>query len=149
MRTRYEHTQTGYVIIFSLLLAGLVIYLVSVAVSPVPRGVFLVPTAILLICLALFYSLTVSIEDNHLKLRFGIGIIRKTFPLREIVSCEPVRNSWLCGWGIHYTPHGWLFNVSGLHAVQIRMKNGKSYRIGTDEPAALAKAIQEAIAERS
>jgi hypothetical protein len=36
-------------------------------------------------------------------------------------------------------------NVSGPHAVEIELKNGKKYRIGTDVPENLEKAIREFI----
>jgi len=36
-----------------------------------------------------------------------------------------------------------MYNVSGLDAVEIYMKNGKIYRIGTDEPETLCNFIQE------
>ncbi|MFH1253014.1 MAG: hypothetical protein V1664_01635 [Candidatus Uhrbacteria bacterium] len=58
-----------------------------------------------------------------------------------IKTTKAVRNSWYCGWGIRLTSHGWLFNVSGLSAVEITMKNGRSYRIGTDEPEKLTAVI--------
>ncbi len=40
---------------------------------------------------------------------------------------------------------GWLYNVSGTDAVELKMKNGKRYRIGTDVPGELAEAIRQAI----
>ncbi len=94
----------------------------------------------------LFASLTVEIDAEHLRIRFGIGLIRKRFPLDQIDTCRSVKNSWLYGWGIRLTPHGWLYNVSGLEAVELKMKSGKTYRIGTDEPAALTAALQAALA---
>ena len=69
----------------------------------------------------LFGSLTIEILDGELCCRFGIGLIRKRFPLRHVVAVETVRNSWIWGWGIRYTPHGWLFNVSGLDAVELTL----------------------------
>lgn len=90
----------------------------------------------------LFSSLTVCIEEGWLKWSFGPGLIRKKVPLADIESAEPVRNSWSCGWGIHYTPGGWLYNVSGMEAVRIVIKNGKRFRLGTDEPRELAEAIK-------
>ncbi len=51
------------------------------------------------------------------------------------------------GWGIRWTPNGWLYNVSGFYAVEIKMKTGKKYRIGTDAPNELEKAIKESIKE--
>jgi hypothetical protein len=97
------------------------------------------------ISLALFPSLSVVVEDDVLKLWFGPGVIRRTFPLRDIDFVEVVRNRWYWGWGIRWSPRGWLYNVSGLDAVELLVKNGKRYRIGTDDPQALAQAIQEGI----
>ncbi len=43
---------------------------------------------------------------------------------------------WYYGWGIRgwLWPKMWIYNVSGFDAVEIKLKNGKMYRIGTDEP---------------
>ena len=38
--------------------------------------------------------------------------------------------------------HGWLFNVSGVQAVEICLRSGRKYRMGTDEPERLADAIR-------
>jgi hypothetical protein len=54
-----------------------------------------------------------------------------------------VKNPWYYGWGIHLTPSGWLYNVSGFWAVELQMKNGKKYRIGTDDPEGLVQVIQD------
>jgi hypothetical protein len=67
-------------------------------------------------------------------LRFGIGVIRRRFPIAAIESARTVRNPWYCGWGIHRIRNGWLFNVSGFDAVELGMADGRRYRIGTDEP---------------
>lgn len=40
------------------------------------------------------------------------------------------------------TPHGWFYNVSGLSAVEIKLKTGIKYRIGTDVPQELEEAIR-------
>jgi hypothetical protein len=103
--------------------------------------------AMILITLALvsFATLTATVTDQALTIRLGIGLIRKRFPLAEIVSCRVVQNPWYYGWGIRYTPRGWLFSVSGLQAIELGMKNGKHYRIGTNQPDALAHAIEAAL----
>ncbi len=100
--------------------------------------------AILLLGLAavLFGSLTTEIRDGVLHCRFGPGLFHKRFPLCEIVTVEPVRNSWIWGWGIRYTPNGWLYNVSGLDAVELTLASGKMYRLGTDRPDELYRALR-------
>ena len=52
------------------------------------------------------------------------------------------------GWGIRLIPNGWLWNVSGLGAVELSLVNGQRFRIGTDEPEQLATAIQGALKKR-
>ena len=61
---------------------------------------------------------------------------------KKEIEAQPVTNKWYYGWGIKRTPHGWLFNVSGLQAVEITLRSAKKYRIGTDEPERLADAIR-------
>jgi len=38
----------------------------------------------------------------------------------------------------------WVYNVSGLEAVEVTLRSGKRFRIGTDEPEALLTALQRA-----
>ncbi|MDS4019691.1 MAG: hypothetical protein RKR03_04155 [Candidatus Competibacter sp.] len=139
---RYRHTQFGAVVVGSLAASALVLAGLGLANhDPVFTwgGPILMGSAALL-----FYNLTVEIDATHLTFRFGIGLIRKRVPLAEIVEAKPVRNSWWYGWGIHRTPHGWLYNVSGREAVEITLTSGKRLRLGTDEPRRLAQAIQAA-----
>jgi len=90
----------------------------------------------------LFASLTVEIDEEFLTVRFGPGLIRKTIPLRLIVGYQPVRNHWYHGWGIRKVPGGWMYNVSGLDAVELRLQDGSAFRVGTDDPRGLIEALQ-------
>jgi hypothetical protein len=56
----------------------------------------------------------------------------------------PVTNPWYYGLGIHWTPHGILYNVSGFSAVEVRLFPGTTFRVGTDEPDQLCAAIRQA-----
>ncbi len=92
----------------------------------------------------LFSSLTVLVDDKAVQWSFGPGLIWKSVLLADIAEVQSVRNKWWYGWGIRYTPHGWLYNVSGLDAVQLGLTGGKTVRVGTDEPAQLCRAIRNA-----
>ena len=92
----------------------------------------------------MFSSLTVVIREDYLEMRLGFSPIRKRIKLHEIESAQAVRNKWYYFWGIRLTPHGWLFAVSGLQAVEIKMKRGNKFRIGTDTPQELEEAIRQA-----
>ena len=110
--------------------------------SPFHREPPLVVSIILLVCLVVFYRLRITIEDETLRASFGPGIIRKRVRLAEIAGCEPIRIRWWYGWGIHLTPYGWLYNVSGFDAVAITMRDGRKFALGTDDPHALTTAIR-------
>lgn len=136
---RYLHTQSGTVIVGSLATAALVLAGMGLAFGDL---VFLYGGPVMMgMAALLFYNLTVAIDATYLSFRFGIGLIRKRIPLTEITDARPVRNSWIYGWGIHRTPHGWLYNVAGWDAVEITLTSGKRLRLGTDEPRRLAQAI--------
>ena len=137
---RYRHTQFGAVIVVSLLLSAVLFAGLGRMTGLMPLAV--IGPALMTMFLALFFSLTVEIDATHLSFRFGIGLIRKRVPLAEIVEAQPVRNHWLYGWGIHRTPHGWLYNVSGWEAVEITLASGKRFRLGTDEPRRLAQLLR-------
>ena len=139
---RYRHTQFGTVIVVSLLLSAVLFAGLGMMNGLTPLAV--IGPALMAVFLALFYALTVEIDATHLSFRFGIGLIHQWIPLAEIVEAKPVRNSWLYGWGIHRTPHGWLYNVSGWEAVEILRASGKRFRLGTDEPQKLAQVLRAA-----
>lgn len=136
---RYRHTQFGTVVIGSLVASALVLLGLGLAYDD-PMFIFGGPVLMGIIAL-LFYDLTVEIDGTHLTFRFGIGLIRKRILLAEIKAVQPVRNSWLYGWGIHRTPHGWLYNVSGWEAVEITLASGNRLRLGTDQPQRLTQAL--------
>jgi hypothetical protein len=100
---------------------------------------------VLLITIPAFYKLAVTIGNETLGWSFGVGIIRKKVPIAQIAECEPIRIRWWYGWGIHLTPHGWLYNIAGWDAVAITLRNGRKFLLGTDDPQGLAAAIQAAI----
>ena len=144
---QYKHTQIGYLLLtlYSIVVLFLSYFNIMTNFHPLT----LIGLIIVLIVLGIFSRLTVTVDDQMIKIQFGVRIIRKTFPLKEIEVYRVVRNPWYYGWGIRFTPRGWLFNVSGFSAIELQMKNGKLYRIGTDDPDNLASALDEALNQGS
>lgn len=139
---RYRHTQFGWLTVG--VCGALVLFY---ALCPLPERaprewIVSLPAILLGMVVLLFGTLTVEVDDRSVRLWFGVGWIRKTFPLSELVECRPVRNRWWWGWGIRKIPGGWLYNVSGLDAVELQLRNGKRFRIGTDEPQRLCELIE-------
>jgi len=101
-----------------------------------------------LIILGMFYRLQVEVDGREIRLNFGWGIIHRRIPLDGVAAVRIVNNKWWYGWGIRLTPAGWMWNIRGLQAVELEYKNGKRFRIGTDEPEDLAGAINHRISNR-
>ena len=144
---QYKHTQIGITIIVPVSVA-IIVFFVMLAASRVIVPVWSAAAIVLLtpLLLALFGTLTVSVDGERLLAKFGIGLVRKSIPLSRIASFQSVRMRWLDGFGIHWVPfHGWLYNVSGLKAVKITAKDGKWTYVGTDEPEALCRALEKVI----
>lgn len=97
--------------------------------------------ALVVLLIVVFHALTIRVDGEAISWWFGPGVFRRSIPLAVIADAAAVRNRWWYGWGIRYTSHGWLYNVDGLDAVEIVRRDGKTFRLGTDEPAALASAV--------
>jgi hypothetical protein len=139
---QYEHTQIGYFTIC--ILFGAAIFVAVAGILTSARGGAMIEV-ILLISAIVFSKLTIKIDGDTLKACFAMGLICKKVPLTEIAACEPIRIRWWYGWGIHLTPYGWLYNVSGLEAVAITLRDGRKFALGTDDPQALIDAIERLI----
>ncbi len=98
---------------------------------------------IFLLLLSAFMTLTIMIDDQYLHVKFGYGIFKKRLLLENIVSAQAVKNHWYYGWGIRFWfwPRMTIFNVSGFDAVELKMKDGKNFRIGTDDVQTLQDTI--------
>ena len=87
----------------------------------------------MLVCLVIFYKLTITIDSESVSFRLGIGLISRKYYISDIQSCKAVRNSFIYGIGIKKIPGGWLYNVSGLNSIELTFKNkGSKVRIGTN-----------------
>ena len=142
----YQHTQPATLILSMLAAAvvfeaGLIFFIDDTAARTI-IGIVLLFLLLLMYC---FRSLSVKVEQGQVEHYFGPGFMRRRYDVDSIRRAEAVRNPWYYGWGVRLTPRGWLFNVSGLDAVEVEFSDDRRIRIGTDEPAELSQAIQNAI----
>ena len=149
----YRHVQTGWaVIVGSAAGFGLALMVtLSLSASTLAAVPWLVASLFGLLALGLltYATLTVEVDAEHVRARFGIGLIRKSIPLADIARCEVVRTPSWWGWGIHWTPSGWLYNVSGRAAVRLEMTSERPVMIGSDEAERLKAAIDTKLARRT
>ena len=143
MKKIYSHKQPGAAILWGI---GLVLVSLLVMLGPAAaHPALLVVLGFLVLMAVVFSSLTVEITPSSLVFWFGPGVLRKQVPLAEIVGVEAVRNPWYWGLGWRITPRGVLYSVSGLDAVEITRRDGSRFRLGTDQPERLARALAEAL----
>ncbi len=83
--------------------------------------------------------LTVEDDGDALLIRFGpLPIFRKRIGYARITAARSSRSSIIDGWGIHWVPgRGWTYNLWGFDCVELTV-DGKTLRIGTDDPEGLA-----------
>lgn len=135
----YQHTQVSYLNL--IVGAGLTLVFVAVGRPATAAGVVALLSVLVW---TIFGTLSTSVQDRALHVRFGpLPLVRKRLALADITSASVVRNSPLYGWGVRYIPRGTLWNVWGLNAVELQLKNGKCFRVGTDEPQALVAALRQ------
>jgi hypothetical protein len=145
MKTK-KYTQFGTVSVvillpLFLLFAGLMIKS-ALANSPELIVLSILATTFFL-CLLTFYKLTITVDSTHVSFKLGIGLFSKSYKIVDLSSCTPVTNSAIYGIGIRLLPGGWLYNVSGLKAIELRFKHKASViRIGTNKPEEISQLIQ-------
>jgi len=151
---KYKHTQISYLMLAVTLVVLILFAWTYITARAEPpsyySGTNFAVTAtmtLIIFMLASFVSLQVIIDEKYLRIKFGYGIYKKSFLLNDIVSAKTVRNHWYYGWGIRvwFWPKMWIYNISGFDAVEIKLKNGKTYRIGTNEPKKLEQTIFHSI----
>ena len=142
----YRHRQTSWLVLV-LVAAAVVVVLVLVALAEDdPTGVWFAVgvTALLVSVASVFARLEVLVDDRSVVAAFGWGWPRRRVALSDIESVAPRRNRWYHGWGIRKVAGGWMFNVAGYDSVELCLRSGRVFRIGSDEPHVLTAAIESA-----
>jgi hypothetical protein len=145
-RTIYQHRQIGWITVIGVL-GGIVLVCALLAWSAQSFSEIGAATIIvvLLAALVIFSTLTVRVTDRAVSWWFGIPAVGRRAALGDIESIVAIRTSIFEGWGIHLTlRHGWLWNVSGFNAVQITLRSGTRFAVGTPEPQAVIDAVARA-----
>jgi hypothetical protein len=139
MTTPYRHTQIGYVTLVATAVGA--IGLASITVRH-HHPVLWVGVVLLVLLGVLFSSLTIEVTDGELRSHFGPGFWRKHWALEDVADADvaPIR-SWE-GWGIRFTTRGMLYDVAGTRSIEVCLRSGRRFRLGTDEPERLLTAIR-------
>jgi hypothetical protein len=151
MAVQYQHTQRGTVLLVVIavtvvfVLAGAVAAGMRVSESLWPLLLIEISPAVALAPVAWYFSsMTVTVTEDELRWRFGLGegwrIARA-----DIAGVSVVPHLWIAGYGIRwYGPERWVYIISGRIAVEVRLKQGGWRRFGTDDPTGLLNALTTA-----
>lgn len=143
---KYQKTQYGYLltIIFSIInIAIAYLGINQIGSKPIPLVITVILFVLFLGIMLSFYKLTISIDNEKLNIKFGIGFIKKTFLINEISLIEKIKTPWYYGIGIRLTPKGWLWNVKFGDAIYLQNKNKTtSFLIGTDDADEIIKNLK-------
>jgi hypothetical protein len=149
----YRHVQFGWAIAVGTGLGALLALAVTLTLSAeMLRDTWWLVAALFAVlgaAWALFASLAVEVDAREVRVRFGIGLIRKTIAIADILRADVVRTRIWWGWGLHWTPAGWLYNVAGRDAVRLELRRERALMIGSDEAGRLKEAIDTRIAEHA
>ena len=142
----YKRTQIGKLMIGVVGTAALALGLAGIIARKyldlAPFIILMSISGILLICLILFSTLSVKVENDMVIVKYGIGLVRKKFLKEQIIDLEEIEYMGVHGWGPRLTSEGWFFNVKNSGAVKLYLKNSKIFFIGTDDSNKLSEAIK-------
>lgn len=147
----YRHVQRAPL---CLLLYGIAVVLFGVGwfLRDMPPIHILYPPlgVLLLILAASFHHLTVEEQGERLTISFGpIPLFRRSLKYDDIESAVVGRTTILEGWGIHLSLRGgWVWNLWGRDCIVIRLQNGGTLRIGTNDAENLVEFLQHRIPRR-
>jgi len=146
--TLYRHRQLGWIIgaasVVALVLATALVRSLSAQTIATAGWMVYALYALIVGAFALFGWLVVEVNANTIDVRFGVGLIGRRFDVADVRRCERIRTRVWWGWGMHWTPSGWLYNVSGRDAVRVEFVSQRAAMIGTDDADALIRAIERA-----
>ena len=146
MPTHYDHRQIAswlrvITMILVLFLLGMAIYVGRASSNAIGAILtILIGGGISVLLLHTFSSMRVVVDHEAVSWSFGSGFLNWRLPLSDVKTAYVVRNSWAWGWGIRWTPAGWLYRVSGTSAVELDTGKKKIF-LGSDEPERLAESI--------
>ncbi len=143
---KYTERQMGWIAIVpipGILVLILISYIYQWGDNPINFQGLLITSIIFIIGLLLFFQMRTSVGNGKIKISYGIGLIKKTISIHNIEQIKIVRNKWYYGLGIRKLKNGWLYNIHGLDAIELKMKNSKYIiRIGTADSKKLKKKIE-------
>jgi hypothetical protein len=156
---RYNTTQSGtlgaLLLSSTAILSGSALAIAKGWVSAPKEGAsrgalaFLGAAAVTGACAALFSTLTIAEHAAGISVTFGpLALFKTSIAFAEIAAVAPGRSKWYHGLGMRYSlgkGGGWRWAVSGSDVVEITMKTGAVFAVGTADAQGLVELLKAKI----
>ncbi len=135
----FKNVQIGYFVNIVLLMIIAILplsYIYKWGNNPMPLPVTIIAIIIFFIALLFFYKLKIVVNDDGIKIIFGIGLIRINIKPDKVYSIRVTKVPWYYGLGIRYTTLGKLYNIQGTEVVEIKYlisKKEKTVLLGSNK----------------
>jgi hypothetical protein len=148
---RYRKFQFGWVIVVTFVTILIWItfaYIYQWGNNPIDKPGYIFFIVLFGLVLLGFYGMTITVTDKQIKIKLGIGFYTKKIDLSSIKSVDTQKYPVFYGYGIRFIPNGFLYNVSGRHAIEIKFKNkSQVIKIGTNDWDNLREVIEKSMEE--
>lgn len=119
-----------------------IMFITQAGNHPISSGSFFIANGTFFIIYLLFYGMKTIIDDESIRIYYGIGLIRKRIKIGRVKAAKVVSNPWYFGWGIRVIPNGMMFNISGSAGVELTFHdNSGIIRIGSGNAQVLKETI--------
>lgn len=143
--TMYHYKRTQYGSLTLALTANLLMLVNNIIPNGYPILTFVFAT-VALFGLA-FGSFCIEIKNEKIHWYFGLTILGGSANLRDVAYCVPVSLTGERVWNVEETNHGTHYNIGGKSAVEIGLRSGERFLLGTENPRHLVEVIREATKE--
>lgn len=147
----YREFQFGWVLVVTaviILALSSYVFIFNVGTKPMELWSFLLVTGMMGLATALMYGMSTEVGNGIIRVSFGIGLINRSINLNDVKEVAIVRNPWYYGWGVRLIPNGWLYNITGSDAVEVKLNNSnRIVRIGSRNSKHLADEIGKQVAK--
>ncbi len=138
----YESTQKPNWILSSIFLIAFLYGLVNVTSNGTNGIVFV---SVLFFAVITFYQMRITVKNDRLYLKFGIGLIQLSWSLKNLIRVDHIQAQPYFGFGWRLTPYGHMYAISGNSSLRLTFKNRRSVLIGLNQPEVLTNTLRKYI----
>ncbi len=143
----FKETQIGWVII------GIFIGVIAIVLASYQPeqsnsiASLYLPLGIIIVSLLCFCTMTTTVYEDKIVIRYGIGIFKCIFALNALEQGHEKTIPWWWGAGIRFYNKGTLYSINFTKAVEFKLKQRNEHyiSIGSKKPEQLIQVVNSAI----